>query len=57
MDPLKQTDRYVYVKAQVPRELYEALLEKHQGHVRYVMRDLRLHWECVMAQLQVRRVP
>ncbi len=56
MDQLNQTERYVYVKAHIPREVYERLLERHNGHVPYLLRELRLEWQRVLDRQLLQRI-
>jgi len=52
MRHLSTTERYVYLKTEIPRDVFERLLERHRGHVPYLLRELRLKWQEIIEREQ-----
>lgn len=42
---LSRTDRYVYLKVQLPAVMYDRLLGRFGGEESKLLRELRLRWE------------
>ena len=49
-DFLSQTDRFVYLRVKLPRDLYASFIRKFGGTA-YALRELRMQWESALTLL------
>jgi hypothetical protein len=53
MNFLHRSDRFVYLKAQLPAGLFDGLVQRFGGKETHALRELRYRWDDAVARLTV----